>query len=175
MKKLLILLLLTQLAACMSFSDRPFRDTRDSIVEQLPDITLEKEFAMSMGSSMLGILNVMAMDSGELADLDRVELAVYNVRTTVKPVDFSELDLGRALRSRGSHLHWETVVRVRDKGEQVWVLVGMNTKRNSLEAVSVFVLEEDELVLINVDGDLNRMIEFALRPASERRGEARAS
>ena len=54
---------------------------------------------------------------------------------------------------------------MRKEDEQVWVLVGMDLERDSLEAVSVFVLGNDELVSINVDGDLNRMIEFALRPA----------
>ena len=58
---------------------------------------------------------------------------------------------------------------MRKEDEQVWVLVGMDLERDSLDAVSVFVLGNDELVLINVDGDLNRMIEFALRPASDQR------
>lgn len=174
MKKLLILLVLTQLAACMSFSDRPFRSTRDAIAEQVPAIRLEKEFAMSIGNSMLGLLNVVAWDSSELADLDRVQVAVYNVMSDGQSIDFGDIDFSRTLRSRGKHLHWETIIKVRDEGEQVWVLVGMDIERNTLDAVSVFVLEKNELVLINVDGDLNRMIEFALRPASEHRGERKA-
>ena len=63
---------------------------------------------------------------------------------------------------------------MRKEDEQVWVLVGMDLERDSLDAVSVFVLGNDELVLINVDGDLNRMIEFALRPASEQRRRSEA-
>ncbi len=63
---------------------------------------------------------------------------------------------------------------MRKEDEQVWVLVGMDLERDSLDAVSVFVLGNDELVLINVDGDLNRMIEFALRPASDQRHRSEA-
>ena len=58
MKKILLVIVLTQLAACMSFSDRSFRSARNSIQEQVPDISLEKEFAISLGNSMLGFLDV---------------------------------------------------------------------------------------------------------------------
>ena len=45
------------------------------------------------------------------------------------------------LRSRGKGFHWETILKVREGGEQIWVLVGMDLERNSLDAVSVFILE----------------------------------
>ena len=49
-----------------------------------------------------------------------------------------------------------------DSGEIVGGLVGMDLGRNSLDAVSVFVLGNNDLVIINVDGDFDRMIKFAL-------------
>ena len=168
------LLLIAQLTACMSFSDRSFRATRDSLAEQVPEISLKKEFALSIGNGLLGFLNVVTLDEADISDLDHVQVAVYSVDSGGQPVDFSGVDFSETLRSRGAHLHWETIVKVRDEGEHVWVVVGMNLERDTLEAVSVFVLEKDELVLINVDGNLNRMIEFALQPASERRAGRRA-
>ena len=174
MKALLSILVLVKLTACMSFSDRSFRPTRDSIAEQLPEITLKKEFALSIGNGMLGLLNVVTLDEADISDLDHVQVAVYNVESGGQTVDFGAVDFSETLRSRGAHLHWETVVKVRDEDEQVWVLVGMDLERDTLDAVSVFVLDSNELVLINVDGNLNRMIEFALQPASERRHGRRA-
>ena len=56
-------------------------------------------------------------------------------------------------------------VRVREDGEHVWVFVGMDLDKQSLEAVSVFVVESEELVLINMDGDLNELLEHAFEPA----------
>jgi hypothetical protein len=47
--------MLTQLAAGMSFSDSPFRSTRDAIEQKVPNIFLEKEFAISLGNSMLSL------------------------------------------------------------------------------------------------------------------------
>jgi len=164
MKRILLVIMLTQLAACMSFSDRSFRSARNSIEEQVPDISLEKEFAISLGNSMLGFLDVLTLNEADISELDHVQVAIYNVELGGQEIDFSD-----TLRSRGENLHWETIVRVRKEGEQVWVLVGMDLERNSLDAVSVFVLENSDLVMINVDGDFDHMIEFALRPASDSR------
>lgn len=171
MKTLLTVVVLAQLSACMSFSDRSFRSTRDSLSAQMPGITLEKEFAVSFGSGLFNFLNVVTMDAADISDLDKVQVAVYNVDSAGRHISFDDIDFSETLRSRGANLHWETVVKVRQDGEQVWVLVGMDLERDVLDAVSVFVLENDELVMIKVDGDLNRMIEFALRPASDRRQE----
>ncbi|GJM12701.1 MAG: hypothetical protein DHS20C12_11040 [Pseudohongiella sp.] len=171
MKKILLAIMLTQLAACMSFSDRSFRATRDSIEEQVPHVRLEKEFALSLGNGLLSFIDVVSLNESDISDLDHVQVAVYNVDSGGREIDFNEINFSDTLRSRGKNLHWETIVKVRDEGERVWVLAGMNLRRNSLDAVSVFILEESELVLINVDGDFDRMIEFALQPASDgRRG-----
>jgi Domain of unknown function (DUF4252) len=169
MKKVLLLVLFTQLAACMSFSDRSFRSSRNSIERQVPNISLEKEFAISIGNGMLNFLDVISLNETDISDLDHVQVAVYTVESAGQRISFSDIDFSETLRSRGENLHWETVVKVREEGEQVWVVVGMDLARNSLDAVSVFVLENSELTMINVDGDLDRMIEFALQPASERR------
>ena len=81
MRKILILVVLMQLTACMSFSDKSFRSTRNSIVEQVPEISLEKEFALSIGNGLLGFLNVVTLDEANISDLDHLQVAVYNVVT----------------------------------------------------------------------------------------------
>ncbi len=174
MKKLILSLLLLQLTACMSFNDRSFRSTRNSIVEQMPEITLKKEFAVSLGGGLLNFLNIITLDEANISDLDHVQVAVYNVDSGGMEIDFDDLNFAATLHQRNKRLHWETIVKVREEGEQVWVLVGMDLQRNSLNAVSVFVLQHDELVLINVDGELDKMIEFALQPASDHRNSRKA-
>ena len=56
--------MLTQLAACMPISDKPFRSARNSIEQQVPNIRLEKEFAISLGNSMLSFLDVVNLIEG---------------------------------------------------------------------------------------------------------------
>jgi hypothetical protein len=79
LKKILLVIMPTQLAACMSFSDKPFRSTRNSIEQQVPNIRLEKEFAISLGNSMLSFLDVVSLNEADISELDHVQVAVYNL------------------------------------------------------------------------------------------------
>ena len=135
----------------------------------MPNISLEKEFAILLGNSMLSFLDVVSLNEVGFSELDHVQVAVYNAESGGQEIDFNETDFSGMLRSTGKNLHWETLVKVREEGEQVWVLVGMELERNSLDAVSVFVLGNSELVMINVDGDFDSMIEFALHAFDSRR------
>ncbi|NQV70267.1 MAG: DUF4252 domain-containing protein [Pseudohongiella sp.] len=175
MKNVIMLAGLLILTSCMSFSDKSLRPVRDSITQQMPEIKLEKEFAVSFGGGVFNLIDVLTLNAADVSDMDHVQVAVYKVSAGRHDLDFDDLDFEESVQAKDGDLVWETIVRVRDEGEQVWVLVGMDSERNTLEAVAVFVLEEDELVLINVDGDLDRMIEFALQPAVEHRGRVRTS
>lgn len=174
MKNLVIVLVLSTLTACMSFPDRSMRGVRNSIVEQLPEISLEKEFAISMGSGIFNFLDVLTIDEANISELDSVQVAVYKVLPGDGSIDLNKVSFEQSLLEKDDSLVWETIVRVRDAEEQVWVIVGMNTEKETLEAVAVFSLDKDELVLINVDGDLEEMLEFALQPASNRRHQHKA-
>ena len=145
MKNLLGLLALIMLTSCISFSDRPLRPVRDSITRQLPEITLEKEFAVSLGAGLFDFLDIVTFNEADLSELNAVQVAVYTVRSQGKELDFSALNFEQTLLAKDRNLHWDTVVRVREKGQQVWVLIGMDLDRNSLEAVAVFVLDATQL------------------------------
>ena len=166
-----MLLCLGVLSSCMSFSDKSLRPVRNSITQQMPEIHLEKEFAVSMGGGIFNLLDVITLNEADVSEMEHVDVAVYKVDPGRGDIDFSRLNFEQTVTEKDSSLHWETIVRVRDEEEQVWVLVGMNLDRNSLEAVTVFVLDRDQLVLINVDGDLHEMVDFALAPASRHRGK----
>lgn len=169
MKNLLLVVCMVALTSCMSFSDRKMRPVRNSIEEQLPEIRLEKEFAISMGGGLFDILDIVTLNDADLSAMDHVDVAVYSVYGRGQEVNFARLNFEETLFAKNRRLTWETIVKVRQEEEQVWVLVGMDLKKDSLEAVAVFVLNQEELVLINVDGDMQQMLEFAMRPADEHR------
>ncbi len=175
MKNFLLVIMLAQLAACMPISGKPFSSARNSIEQQVPNIRLEKEFAISLGNCKLSFLDVVNLNEADISELDDVQVAIYNVESGGQEIDFNKIDFPDTLRSRGKNFHSETIVKVRKEEEQIWVLVGTDLERNSLDAVSVFVLENKELVMINVDGDFDRMIEFALQPALNSRRDRDAS
>jgi hypothetical protein len=169
MKNLVIALSMFMLAGCMSFSDRPMRPIRNAILEQNPEITLEKEIAINIGAGMFNFLGAIDFDDSSLSEIDSVQMAVYKVHGQDADKNFTSQTFQDALLEKDASLYWEQIVRVRDDGENVWVFAGMDLVRNNLEAISVFVMEHDELVLISVDGDIEKLMRYALESAHGRR------
>lgn len=168
--RILILLVLSSLTACMSFSDKPLRPVRNSISEQMPEIRLEKEMAVALGGGMFNFLDLITLSEAELSEVDHLQVAVYEVIPHGLENNFSDEIFQRSLQEKDASLQWERIVRVREDGEHVWVFVGMNLREQTLEAVSVFVVESNELVLINVDGGLEELLRFAFEPSRGHRG-----
>ncbi len=166
MKHALIIVLLGSLATgCMSFSDRAMRPVRNSISQQMPEIRLEKEMAIALGGGMFDFLDIITLNEADLSEVDHLQVAVYQVYPRGDNANFTDDIFQESLLAKDSTLTWERIVRVREDGEHVWVFVGMDLDKQSLEAVSVFVVESEELVLINMDGDLNELLEHAFEPA----------
>ena len=156
------------LNGCMTFSDRGFAPVRAELSRQLPELELNKEFAISIGSAMFHSLDLIAIGSDiDFSDFDKVRVAVYNI-SFERTVETTGIE--RSLAAIDPSLTWDTVVNVRERNERTWVLVGYNEDRRDVEKVSVMVLEQDELVLIHVDGDMEEIIQFAFEPVRGRRG-----
>ena len=100
MKNFLLVIMLTQLAACMPISDKPFRSARNSIEQQVPNIRLEKEFAISLGNSMLSFLDVVNLIEADISELDHVQVAIYNVESGGQEIDFNKIDFPTAAQQR---------------------------------------------------------------------------
>ncbi|MFK7865044.1 MAG: DUF4252 domain-containing protein [Pseudohongiellaceae bacterium] len=166
MKALMIMMAAAALSSCMSFSDRPLRPMKNAILAQNPELILEKEVAINVGKGLFSVLDAFAVGDSDFSELDNVNVAIYNVSAAgagdKKGSSFSTESFARALQKTNKSLHWEQIVRVRDDGENLWVFAGMDLRRSELKAISVIVLEQDELVLISVDGDINEMMIYAL-------------
>ena len=164
---MLVSLLIT---GCFSTSDRAFRPVTHSINAQLPELQLTRVFSLSIGRSALALVDVVA-STGEFdfSDLDKVQIAVYETGFA-NEVSLSNFNVEAALVSRDKSLNWQTIVKVRDVGEHVWIVAGINESKGRVDAISIVALENSELVLVNVDGDLLRMLEFALEPVQGRKG-----
>ena len=168
LRAVLLILLLFFVTGCMSFSDRSFRPVKREISAQIPGLNLRKEFAVSIGSAMFNTIDAITIGSEfDFSSIDKVQVAVYEVAYSV---DLTGLDVERSLMARDPALSWQTVVKVRKEGEYTWIAVGINEKKASIEAVSVLAMEQGELVLINVNGELEEMIEFAFNPVKGKRG-----
>ncbi|MCG8415199.1 MAG: DUF4252 domain-containing protein [Pseudomonadales bacterium] len=166
MKRVLLVLIMgSMLAGCMSFSDRSMRPVRNSIIQQMPEIRLKKEMAVALGGGMFDFLDIITLNEADLSEVDHLQVAVYQVYPQGDDANFTDEIFQESLLAKDASLTWERIIRVREDGEHVWVFVGMNLDEQALEAVSVFVVESNELVLINMDGDLNELLEYAFEPA----------
>jgi len=170
MKTLLILLACISLGACMSFSDRHFRPIRDSLSAQLTHVNLEKEMALSVGGMVFKLVDLIS-DEADFSALEHLRVAVYQVQPRARQNEFVDAVFEFSLRADSPDLSWERIVRVRKPGEQVWVFAGMGAATEQLEELSVFVLEDGELTMLNLAGDLNDLLEHALAPARGQRGD----
>ena len=169
-KPLSLIAAVALLASCMSFSDRAMRPVRNSIGEQMPEIRLEKEMAVAVGGGMFDFLEIVTLNEADLSEVEHLQVAVYQVYPRGGGNRFSDEVFQESLHAKDASLTWERIVRIREEHEQIWVYLGMDLQRQALEAVSVFVVENDELVLINMDGDLGEMLDYAFAPARGRRG-----
>lgn len=153
---------LTQ-AGCLLHSQEIAR-TRHAFERQYPAAQFDRKVAFDLSPLTMamagGLTRRWAPETFEefgpyLRYLHRVEVGVYGVEGLSAPgrVDAARLPV---LREGG----WETVVRVREPGEHVWVMA--RPGRQSLGAFYVVVLGEDELVMARVEGDLGRLVEYAL-------------
>ena len=169
MKTALLLLLCLPLAACLSFNDKHFDPLESALQARMPEITLEKEMAIGLGSGLFDLVDLMDSSDADLSKINHVRVAVYEAFPRAGQYRFSDAVFSESLRSQGSHLRWERIVRVRADSEQLWIFAGLNEAEQLLEALTVFVVQDNELVLINLDGGLNELLNYALASARQHR------
>ncbi len=174
-KRLLICVLMVSGTGCMSFSDRHFRPVRDSLSQQLPRMELHKEMALSVGPGMIRLVDVLGGNEVEIDNLRHVRVATYQVTPGNELPRFNDVVFEMALLATDADLVWERIVRVREEDEQIWIFAGMDLVNTRLEALSIFVLERNELTLISLAGDLNSLLQQAMSPAKGRRGVYRST
>ena len=73
--------------------------------------------------------------------------------------------IGKKLLRKG----YEPLVKVKERDGAVWVMTKMKRKR--IESLYVIALDRSELVLVEVQGRLERLIEKAIREHGFRKGE----
>lgn len=149
-------------SGCMSFNDDYFDPVTGAMRAQMPEITLEREMAMNFGSGFFNFVDLASLGEVDIPDMENLRIAIYRVEPQAGYPDFPDSVFKQALDSQGDSLEWERIVRVREEGEQVWVFAGMDLRAQILDALCVFILQRDELVLINMEGEIEQLIDYAL-------------
>jgi hypothetical protein len=155
---LLVPLLLT---GC--FRARALEKIAEDISWQFPEADFHREFSISLGSMAIGLARLACSFSDEtrearqyMTGIKRVQVAVYKVKH-LPSVEDAEMP------ERLSDMiddDWEVVIKTSEPDERVWILYREDGKRVS--DMHVTVLDEDELVLLRVSGDLDKLLDQAL-------------
>ncbi|MBC8182093.1 DUF4252 domain-containing protein [candidate division KSB1 bacterium] len=163
---ILILSLIALLLPGCVFVSREFCMTRDSILDEIGNFDTETEVQLQIGSGLLSLsrMIVSMVDHSEtdmavdyLRDIRNVQVGVYKLtdfnrdRPLIIPVR-----IARKLSKKG----YEAMVKVKDRDSATWVMTKMRGKR--LTSLYVISLDRDELVLVEVEGRLGRLIEKAV-------------
>jgi len=124
------------------------------------DLEQEVGFTVTRSGIWLAKKGLKWSDEEDIPSLDglkRVEVGVYQVAEEREPGARLSMDLFPR-----SWLPW---VRVQDDDEEVFVLVHNDGRAEEIDAMLVVVAAADEWVVVRMRGDLDRIMEDAIRLA----------
>jgi len=169
---LIITLTAYLLTGCV-FVSSDFRHTKNLILDELgpADVNTEVQLQIGPGIISLGSFVVSFTDARDealkyLRDIRNVQVGVYNLHNvdSKRPVKIPD-KISKKLARKG----YEPLVKVKERDDAVWVMTKMKGKR--IESLYVIALDRSELVLVEVQGRLERLIEKAIREHGFRKGE----
>jgi hypothetical protein len=141
-----------------------FKEIRNQILDELGPFDIDTEVQIRIGPGLISFGGFVAsftkVDDHTLSylrDIRNVEVGVYNLKSDQREKHFSiPSRVSKILARKG----YEPLVKSKDHGETTWVMTKLRKKR--LEALYVISVEKHELVLVEVRGRLERLIEKAI-------------
>ena len=136
--------------------------TRIAIEEQLPGARFDSEFQLTLGRFSLGLARALIGDDareeiGILKDVRRVEVAIYRTEylPSVREAGFV-VPHEKRLKKNG----WQTITRAVSDDSATWVF--LRQKEGRFQELMVGALDDDELVLVKLRGDIQSIIDRLL-------------
>ncbi len=136
---------------------------------ELRPMRLHAETELHFGRTALGLVSSLASFADDpdidhfvamLRDVDAVHLGVYEIDGSAAGAGIPT-DFGPGWRAELADLGWRVVVHARDRDESQWVLI------RDLDELLLVQREDDELVVVKVEGDLGAILDTAIRRDDE--------
>jgi hypothetical protein len=161
----LLLVMGLGLTGCIGVN-RGFRELRNDVLENI-DGNYKKEIEFSVGPAAIWLagLFVQFADTEEpveeyLHNVSRVQVSVFeNHSKGSNGLTFTKL---REICNEMEMRKWNCIVRTVDGDESTAVFV-RSADPDELNQMFVIALSDEELVLVEIMGDLDRLIEVAIR------------
>ena len=164
MRNVLILLFIAaSVSGCASYE---LMRVRNDIARQAPEARIGDGYAMSFGRISLGLARWLSGLSGDedadmaravLSEVRRVQFARYDINGAF---DAATLRMPGRLRNYLEDDDWYHLATVREESEAVWVVY--KERDNAVVDLLAVMMDEEELVLAKISGDLNAVVTAAL-------------
>ncbi|MEM9593945.1 MAG: hypothetical protein AAGD06_06770 [Acidobacteriota bacterium] len=163
------LLLAAALLSTGCFHARTLSGTRYDLEREIPGARFEPEFQITLGRGSLGLARavvnrVEADGDGEadegltmLRSVRRVEVATYLTHGLPELEGSLRFPGDRSLKRKG----WNSIVTTVDGDGATWVYMRPDAEQRPRDLM-VVALDDDELVMVKVRGDLQRMMDQIL-------------
>ena len=170
-RKIIILIFILSIVAFLLpgcvFVSLDFCQTRNSILDEIGNTRTETEVQFQIGSGLLSLsrMIISIADHSEdgdkatdlLRDIRNVQIGVYKLN------EFNEnrpLVIPPRIAKKLSKKGYEAMMKVKERDGATWVMTKMRGKR--LTSLYIITLDREELVLVEIQGRLGRLIEKAV-------------
>jgi hypothetical protein len=163
MRQIIYLIVLGSLLCCSGCrTSSDFNYIEDSIRGQIYPAKLENDIKFSVGSLSMKMINCFVDDKEDkdmfLKEIKSVQIGVYKIHNADNKGQFRiPGNVEKTLIDKG----WEPFVRVRKKNEEN-VLILYRQMSEKIMSMYVISLEQNELVIVEVNGNLNNIMEKAI-------------
>lgn len=161
---ILILLLPLFLSGCIGINEE-FADIRNEVFNNFGG-EYKSEVQFSIGSAGITVSSWFVDAAAEediaadiLDDVSSVQVGVYK---KLRGTDSPRMNTLREIENKMSESGWRSIVKTCDEDELAAVYVRKNPDE-ILDRLFVISLDKDELVLVEVEGDLNEAISTIIR------------
>ncbi len=141
--------------------DANFCHVRDAVLRAAGEKEAKTVFQFSIGPGLLLLSGAMARCASEeasvLLDVRSVQVGIYELQGPGPQTGLIPASVERMLARRG----YEPIVKVRSRGEGTLVLA--QVRKDRLKSLFVISADGRELVLVEIRGRLERVLEQAVR------------
>ena len=160
----IIIFVLTGSVLLCAYLKYDYIDIDADILSHIPSMECKKIIRLNAGPIMINAINLMTNFFDELRDLneliseiDHVQIGIYEIKNNNSNDPPSWIDtVANVLKKKG----WERFVKVMDTDENVLIL--LKAKHTNISGILVTVNDGDNMVMVEVAGDLEKLLNFAV-------------
>lgn len=168
-----LLSLCIALTGCMSFNPRSLREMESALRASNPDMEFTSTTKFGVGALTMDLVDFMFVHDRhiDVSKISRADVGIYELK---HPLNIENFTLPQ--RDDRSCPQREVILRVIEDDEHVEMAVCI--RRDKIVGFAMFVLEPEEIVVINARGDIEALVTSMLRDnvsRKSRRDAERAS